>query len=93
MTHDQIIQAYQIMKDKGVQRFGLHTMVASNELNPDSFVETARLLFQLVLEVYETVGVKIEFINMGGGIGIPYQLDQEKVDLVRVSQGIQEEYR
>ncbi len=92
LTHDQIIQAYQIMKDKGVQRFGLHTMVASNELNPDSFVETARLLFQLVLEVYETVGVKIEFINMGGGIGIPYRLDQEKVDLVRVSQGIQEEY-
>ena len=78
LTHDQIIQAYQIMKDKGVQRFGLHTMVTSNELNPDSFVETARLLFQLVLEVYETVGVKIEFINMGGGIGIPYRFESRE---------------
>jgi diaminopimelate decarboxylase len=92
LTHDQIIEGYRIMKEKGAKRFGLHTMVASNELNPDSFVETAKLLFELVAEVYKKTGVKIEFINMGGGIGIPYRLDQKAVDFDVVSKGIKGEY-
>jgi diaminopimelate decarboxylase len=92
LTHDQIIEGYRIMSQKGVKRFGLHTMVASNELNPDSFVETARLLFELVLEVKQKVGVKIEFINMGGGIGIPYRPEQERVDFQKVSEGMKVEY-
>ena len=92
LTKPQIIEAYRIMKEKGSKRFGLHTMVASNELSLDSFFETARLLFELVLEVYQKVGVKIEFINLGGGIGIPYRLDQEKIDLFKLSEGIRQEY-
>ncbi len=92
LTKPQIIEAYRIMKEKGSKRFGLHTMVASNELSLDSFFETARLLFELVVEVKQKVGVKIEFINLGGGIGIPYRLEQEKVDLFKLSQGIKAEY-
>ncbi|MHA1681656.1 MAG: diaminopimelate decarboxylase family protein [Promethearchaeota archaeon] len=92
LTKEQLIEAYKIARDKGARRFGLHTMVASNELNPESFVETARLLFDIVVEVHETHGIKIEFVNMGGGIGIPYNLDDVPVDIERVSRGIKAEY-
>nr|MDO8110752.1 diaminopimelate decarboxylase [Candidatus Sigynarchaeota archaeon] len=92
LTNDQIIEAYKIAKKKGAKRFGLHTMVASNELNNDYFVETARILFELVVEINKQAGVKLEFVNMGGGIGIPYKPDQVPVDLNKVSQGIKKEY-
>ncbi|MBI4150427.1 diaminopimelate decarboxylase [Candidatus Woesearchaeota archaeon] len=90
--HDQILEAYQTARDKGVRRFGLHTMIGSNKLNPNYFVRTAGLLFDLVGEVAEKTGVPIELVNIGGGIGIPYQPDQEAVDLDYVSRSIQQAY-
>nr|MDO8087691.1 diaminopimelate decarboxylase [Candidatus Sigynarchaeum springense] len=92
LTREQLIEAYKIVKQKGAKRFGLHTMVASNELNPDYFVETARILFDLVVEANKKCGVRIEFVNLGGGIGIPYKPEQVPVDLNRVSRGIKAEY-
>jgi len=89
MTHDQIIECYSRMKAAGVKRFGLHTMVASNELDPDYIVDTARMLFELVGEIHEKVGIDFEFVNIGGGIGIPYRPDQQAMDLQRVSDGIE----
>ncbi|AEJ60304.1 Orn/DAP/Arg decarboxylase 2 [Spirochaeta thermophila DSM 6578] len=91
-TREQIIEGYRLLKEKGAKRFGLHTMVVSNELNVDYFEDTARLLFSLVAEVKEEVGVDIEFINMGGGIGIPYRPDQEAVDLYELSRRIKAAY-
>ena len=91
-TREQIIEGYQILKDKGVKHFGIHTMVASNELEPAYFVETAELLFNLVVEVYEKTGVKIEFANMGGGIGIPYKPGEKPVDMEFVSTGVKKCY-
>ena len=91
-THAQIIEGYQILKEKGVQHFGVHTMVASNELSPDYFIETAEILFNLIAEVYEKTGVKIEFANLGGGIGIPYKPEEKAVDLDYVSAGIEKLY-
>ncbi len=91
-THDQMIDGYRILKEKGVKRFGIHTMVASNELDPDYFVETAELLFKLIAEVYEETGVKIEFVNLGGGVGIPYKPEEKSVDLEYVSAGIKKLY-
>ncbi len=91
-THDQMIEGYRILKEKGVKRFGIHTMVASNELDPDYFVETAELLFKLIAEVYEETGVKIEFVNLGGGVGIPYKPEEKAVDLEYVSAGIKKLY-
>jgi len=88
LTHEQIFEAYRIVKEKGVKRFALHTMVASNELNSDYFVETARMLFQLALDIQEKVGVRIEMVNLGGGVGIPYNLEDKPVDLDYVSKGI-----
>lgn len=92
-TREQLIEGYTILKEKGVKRFGLHTMVASNELDNDYFVETAEIIFDAVAEVKEKVGVDIEFANLGGGIGIPYKSEHKPVDIVRVSEGIQNKYQ
>ncbi|NCB07869.1 MAG: diaminopimelate decarboxylase, partial [Bacteroidia bacterium] len=81
-----------MLKEKGVNHFGIHTMVASNELDPDYFIETAEILFKLIVEVSEKVGIHIEFANMGGGIGIPYKPEQKPVDLEYVSAGIKKLY-
>lgn len=91
-TREQLFEGYQTLKERGVQRFGLHTMVASNELNADFFVETARMVFQIAQEVHDRLGIRLEFVNLGGGIGIPYKPEQEPVDLVAVSQGIRKAY-
>jgi len=84
-TREQVFEGYKTLRDKGVKRFGLHTMVASNELNGQYFVDTAVMLFELAAEVFKTLGIKIEFVNLGGGIGIPYRPEQKPVDLEAVS--------
>ena len=93
LTRDQLFDAYRICRDKGIRRFGIHTMVASNELNPQYFVETAQLLFELVAELSLKLGIRFEFVNVGGGIGIPYKPDQQPVDLQYVGRGIQKLYQ
>lgn len=92
LTREQIIDAYRICKDEGVKHFGLHTMVASNELSPDFFIDTAKLVFELAVEIKEKTGVQIEFVDLGGGLGIPYKPDQKKVDYDVVAKGIRKEY-
>jgi diaminopimelate decarboxylase len=92
LTRQQIHSAYRIMRDKGVKRFGIHTMVISNELNSDSFIGTANMMFDLVIELSKELGISFEFVNLGGGIGIPYKPDQQPVDLARVGQGIKQAY-
>ena len=91
-TREQLFEGYKILRDKGIKRFGIHTMVASNELDPEYFVETAHILFELIVELYQTLGIRFEFANLGGGIGIPYEPEQEAVDLDRMSAGIQRGY-
>ena len=92
LTREQIIQAYKICKEEGVKHFGLHTMVASNELNPDFFIDTAKLLFELCAEIKGKTGVRIEFVDLGGGLGIPYRPEQKAVDYDYVAKGIKNEY-
>ena len=88
LTKEQLFEAYKIMQDKGVKRFGLHTMVVSNELRSGAFLETARMLFDLVKEISVKINIKIEFVNLGGGVGIPYRPDQKAVDLDKISKKI-----
>ena len=92
MTKKQILEGYKIMQKKGVKRFGLHTMVVSNELDVDALAETASMLFDVVLEVYQKLGIKLEFVNLGGGIGIPYKPEQKEVDLEILSKKIKKLY-
>jgi diaminopimelate decarboxylase len=91
-TREQIIEGYKRIKAKGVKRFGLHTMVASNELDNDYFIETAEMLFGLVREVHEKCGIAIEFVNLGGGFGIPYKPEDTPIDLEYISSGIRSRY-
>ncbi|HPV43129.1 MAG TPA: diaminopimelate decarboxylase [Spirochaetota bacterium] len=91
-TRPQLFEGYRILKEKGVTRFGLHTMVASNELDPDYFVDTADMLFNLVAEIHLEVGIRFEFVNLGGGFGIPYRPEQNAINLEYVSDKIHERY-
>jgi diaminopimelate decarboxylase len=87
-TRSQLFDGYRILRDKGIKRFGIHTMVASNELDPMYFVETAHILFEVIAELSANLGIRFEFANLGGGIGIPYNPDQKEVDLDNMSEGI-----
>ena len=92
LTREQLFDGYSDLKARGVSRFGLHTMVVSNELNGHSFVETARMLFTLAAELADTLDVRLEWVNLGGGIGIPYRPDDQPVDLEDVGRGVQAAY-
>ena len=92
-TREQLFECYRQMKDAGVKRFGLHTMVASNELDPEYIIDTAKMLFDLVADISRQVGIDFEFINIGGGIGIPYRPDQKAMDLEYVGKGIEAAYK
>ncbi len=91
-TRDQLFEGFAVLKARGVKRFGLHTMVASNELDPDYFIETTAILFDLAAQLRTKLGIDFDFINLGGGIGIPYRPEQDRVDMARVSAGIRAAY-
>jgi diaminopimelate decarboxylase len=70
---DLIVEAYRLAKKKGVKRFGLHTMVCSNQLNYQYMVETVKMCLAVAGRLYRELGIKVQFINIGGGFGIPYK--------------------
>ena len=92
-TEKQLFDGYRILKERGVKRFGLHTMVASNELDGSFFAETARMLFDLAIRIEKELGIRIEFVNLGGGIGIPYRPEEMPVDLKAVGEQIHALYK
>ncbi|MHA7110988.1 diaminopimelate decarboxylase [Sunxiuqinia elliptica] len=91
-TREQLFEGYKILKEKGVKRFGIHTMVASNELDADYFIETAEIIFDVIVDIAKELDIRFEFANLGGGIGIPYKSEHKPVDLDRVSAGIKALY-
>jgi len=91
-TREQLFTGYRMLKEKGVKRFGLHTMVASNELDNEYFIETARMLLDLVVEITNEVGIEFEFINMGGGIGTPYKPEDMPVSYALIADGVDQAY-
>lgn len=91
LTREQLVEGFKRAEAHGAKVFGLHTMVASNELNPEFFVETARMLFELAVELLAE-GIQISFVNLGGGIGIPYRPGQQKIDYSLLSAAIKQEY-
>ncbi|MDR3302238.1 MAG: diaminopimelate decarboxylase [Spirochaetaceae bacterium] len=87
-TREQIFEGFQILQKKGVKRFALHTMVASNELNLQYHLETGKLLFELAAEVKDRCGIALELVNLGGGVGIPYKLEQDALDYQELARGL-----
>jgi len=84
--------AYRSAKEKGVKRFGLHAMIASNSLDIGELVETARMLFQLAVDVHTKAGVRIELIDFGGGVGIPYRPSDKAIDLQQLGKMVHKDY-
>ena len=72
VSHDQLVDAYRMAMDRGARRFGLHTMLASNERDFTYMVETTRMILDQTERVSAELGIKFEFVNIGGGLGIPY---------------------
>jgi diaminopimelate decarboxylase len=81
VSHDQLVQAYAEAKDLGVKRFGLHTMLASNERDYTYMVQTADMLLEQVARIAIALDIRFEFINIGGGMGIPYRPADEPLNL------------
>lgn len=92
LTREQLFEAYKTVKERGVKRFGLHTMIASNELHAEYFVDTAEILFDLIYELSEEVGISFDFVNLGGGFGIPYRPGDKPLDIKYISERISEVY-
>ncbi|MBE6742571.1 MAG: diaminopimelate decarboxylase [Ruminococcaceae bacterium] len=90
MTKEQIFAAYAVMKAKGVKEFGMHAFLSSNTLSDDYYPLLAKKLFSLAVKIKDQVGVKISFINLSGGIGIPYLPKEDTVDIKAVGEGVRE---
>lgn len=88
MTKEQIFEAYTLMKQKGVEEFGLHAFLASNTVTNEYYPELAKVLFELAVEIKDKTGVKISFINLSGGVGIPYTPDGVPNDIAKIGEGV-----
>ncbi len=93
LTHEQLLQAVSRAQAKGVKRFGLHTMVVSNELQSDYLIGTATMMFELAVELKDKLGVAVEFINLGGGLGLAYRPEESDINLTALGEGIKREYQ
>ena len=92
LRREQLFEGYRRAQELGMKRFGLHTMVISAELRTEAFLLTARIMFELAAELQERLGIHIEFINLGGGFGIPYRPEERSVDYAAVGAGIAQLY-
>ncbi len=88
MTHEQIIEAFKILKSKGVKNFGIHSFLASNTVTNEYYPTLAKILFELAVELEEKTGADVKFINLSGGIGIPYRPEQEGNDIAVIGEGV-----
>jgi len=88
VSHEQIEDAYKAARDLGAKRFGLHTMLVSNELNYEYMVETAGMLLEVAEQVNTKLGIIFEFINIGGGFGIPYLPEDKPLDMHKMAEKI-----
>ena len=81
LRHDQIVDGYRMAIKRGAKRFGLHTMIVSNERNYLYMVETVRMLIEVMEMVSQALGIKFEFFNISGGVGIPYRPEDRPFDM------------
>ena len=92
MTKEQMIEGYKILMSKGVEEFGIHSFLCSNTVTNDYYPMLARTLFELAVELKEKTGAKITFINLSGGVGIPYRPEQPANDIFVIGEGVRKAY-
>ncbi len=92
MMPDQMVEAYRILQKKGVKHFGIHAFLASNTVTNEYYPMLAGQLFELAVKLREETGAHIAFINLSGGVGIPYQPGQAPNDIYVIGKGVKEAY-
>lgn len=91
-TPEQMVEGFKLLKEKGAKHFGIHAFLASNVVQNEYYPMLAKVLFELAVKLKEETGVHIAFINLSGGIGIPYRPDQEPCDIRAVGEGVRKVY-
>lgn len=92
MTTEQLFEAFRILKEKGVEEFGIHAFLASNTVTNEYYPTLAKVLFEVAVRLKNETGANIKFINLSGGIGIPYKPDQEPNDILEIGKGVKAVY-
>lgn len=92
MTKEQLIEAYAQMKAHGVKHFGLHAFLASNTVTNEYYPELAGQLFELAAVIHKALGIHFSFINLSGGVGVPYRPDQEPNDIAVIGEGVHQKF-
>ena len=92
MTTEQITEAFKTLKAKGAKEFGIHAFLASNTVTNEYYPTLAKILFETAVEIKEKTGVKLDFINLSGGVGIPYTPDKEPNDIMVIGEGVRKVY-
>ena len=92
MTKAQITEAFRILKAKGVKYFGIHAFLASNTVTNDYYPSLARTLFTLAVELHKETGADIRYINLSGGVGVAYKLDQQENDIFAIGEGVRQAF-
>ncbi|MCI9151842.1 MAG: diaminopimelate decarboxylase [Lachnospiraceae bacterium] len=92
MTREQIFEAFRILKSKGAERFGIHAFLVSNTVTNDYYPALAKVLFELAVELRQETGADIAFINLSGGIGIPYKPQEEPNDIQEIGSRVRRAY-
>ena len=92
MTTDQLFEAFKILKSKGVEEFGIHAFLASNTVTNEYYPTLAKTLFEVAVKLKNETGAHIKFINLSGGIGIPYRPDQTPNDIFEIGRGVEAVY-
>ncbi|MDD6155891.1 MAG: diaminopimelate decarboxylase [Lachnospiraceae bacterium] len=88
MTYEQIVEAYKILKSKGAKKFGIHAFLASNTVTNEYYPKLAKQLFELVVDLRDKTGCDIAFVNLSGGVGVPYSPDQTPNDIYAIGEGV-----
>jgi len=91
-TKEQMFEGYKKLKDLGVKNFGIHSFLASNTVTNEYYPTLAKILFELAVELKDETGADIKFINLSGGVGIPYKPDQEGNDIKAIGEGVRKVY-
>lgn len=92
MTTEQLFEAFKVLKAKGVKYFGIHAFLASNTVTNEYYPMLAKVLFEVAVKLQRETGADIRFINLSGGIGIPYSPDQEPNDIMAIGDGVRKVY-
>ncbi|MCD8010819.1 MAG: diaminopimelate decarboxylase [Lachnospiraceae bacterium] len=91
-TAEQMFEGFRMLKEKGAKHFGIHAFLASNTVTNEYYPALAKVLFELAVELKEKTGADIRFINLSGGVGIPYRPDQEPNDILAIGEGVRQVY-